>query len=472
MPMRLPAGPYRKIRLSDGTEIPYYIVPFDKRGICEGPETRKHLLECAHSGGFTDIFLFAHGWNNDWSMATGRYEAFIDGYMKLRQEHALPVPAGYRPLLVGIFWPSTALVFGAAETGPEIAAEDPAAIDAAVSAGRQEVAEIAAALLPERVARFYELVQKDALTDEEGLEMATILQPLYNSSSAGLADPVNPANAALAARPASDEVEGSGGPGEPTPLEILGAWKAAAAPPEDFSDPTDFGTAGGGASGPRAAGIGDLLRGLDPRQVIRVATVWQMKDRAGVVGAGGVGPLLRDLLDASSGRIHLIGHSYGAKVVLSAAASAALPRKVDSILLLQPAVSHLCFAAKVPGSGRPGGYRQVLDRVEKPILSTFSARDFPLTRIFHLAVRRAGDLGEAARIAAAGEPEPPSRFAALGGFGPRGAGEQLIDIQDLPQRYDLASGTRVYGLRATRTISGHGDINNASTWWALYNLAS
>jgi hypothetical protein len=154
--------------------------------------------------------------------------------------------------------------------------------------------------------------------------------------------------------------------------------------------------------------------------------------------------------------------------MLSALAAGAVPRRVHSLLLLQPAVSHLCFADQVPGTTRTGGYRMVLDRVARPILSTFSAHDVPLTKIFHVALRRDADLGEA-QIAAG---EPPSVYAALGGFGPRRSGEQLIDILDAPQPYDLGSGARIYGIRGTRTIAGHGAISNESTWWALYTLAS
>ncbi|HEX7182428.1 MAG TPA: alpha/beta hydrolase [Thermoanaerobaculia bacterium] len=451
MPDRLPPGPYRHLRLSDGTDVPYYIIPFDKQGRCEGPETRKHLLDSAKAQGYTDIFLFSHGWNNDWTAATERYENFIEGYMGMRQKHSLPMPPGYKPLLVGIFWPSTALVFTEDEVGPGIAADDPEAMDAAVAEERQEVREVAEALPPDAdVERFYELAQKEALTEEEALELARILAPLYRGEN--------------------DELEAGG---SSSAEEILAVWKAAAPPQQDFSDASDFGTVGGGtAGGPQAAGFGDALRRLDPRQPIRLFTVWQMKDRAGTVGARGVSPLLRDLLKATEEkktRVHLIGHSYGGKVVLSAVAAAELPRKVESILLLQPAVSHLCFAEKVPGTDRPGGYRAVLDRVNKPVLTTFSAHDVPLTRVFHLAVRRADDLGEA-KIAAEGE--PPSQYAALGGFGPRKAGEKLIDIVDRPQKYDLTQGPRVYGIRATRTIGGHGDVSNESTWWALYNLAS
>lgn len=95
-----------------------------------------------------------------------------------------------------------------------------------------------------------------------------------------------------------------------------------------------------------------------------------MKDRAGTVGARGVAPLLTDLLRASEARVHLLGHSFGGKVVLSAlCVPSDLPRKVHAALLLQPAVSHLCFAERVPGTDRPGGYRAALQRVERPILS-------------------------------------------------------------------------------------------------------
>lgn len=124
MAQRLPPGPYRRLRLDDGNEIPYYIIPFDKRGLYDGPQTRRHLLDSAKEGSYSDIFLFSHGWINDWSVATRRYEEFITGYMNMRRKHNLPMAANYRPLLVGIFWPSTALVFGEDETGPQIAAAD------------------------------------------------------------------------------------------------------------------------------------------------------------------------------------------------------------------------------------------------------------------------------------------------------------------------------------------------------------
>ena len=140
MPDRLPPGPYRMLLLDDGTEVPYYIIPFDKNGRSDGPQTRAHLVDAVRNGRFTDVFLFSHGWNNDWTVATKRYEDFMNGYMAMRRAHGLPVANPYRPLLVGVFWPSTALTFGASEEGPEIAAGDPDAMDRAVAEERRPCA--------------------------------------------------------------------------------------------------------------------------------------------------------------------------------------------------------------------------------------------------------------------------------------------------------------------------------------------
>ena len=90
----------------------------------------------------------------------------------------------------------------------------------------------------------------------------------------------------------------------------------------------------------------------------------------------------------------------------------------------------------------------------------------PLTRFFHLALVRPRDLGEAA-IAAGGE--PPNRYAALGGFGPRGvgAGARTTPIVDAGAPYDLvAPGLELLALDGARTIGGHGDVANPSTAWA------
>ena len=257
------------------------------------------------------------------------------------------------------------------------------------------------------------------------------------------------------------------GPETPSPDDLLAIWEQLPVGAEAGGDAT--GDTGGfidevPVANPATAGFPGFL---DPRQIIRTATVLLMKDRAGRVGGNGVAIMLRRLTDASADvRLHLVGHSYGGKVALSALCSGQGPsRPVESVLLLQPAMSCLCFAVDADGHGRPGGYRSALKRCRQPIITTFSSQDVPLTRLFHWAVRRPSDLGEAV-IAGA----PPSRYAALGGYGPQGAGSDVVwdEIREVPDRYDLAAGgIRIIAVQADGVITGHGDVTNTATAWAL-----
>jgi hypothetical protein len=449
----------------------WFMLPFDKRVRCLGPETRAHLVRRAADPEISDVFVFSHGWNNDWNVATGRYRDFIDGYLELRRTSPLPIDRPLRPLLVGVFWPSTALVFGS-ERGEAIAAGPDPQSDRLLDVAQlgAEVAALADAVDDAHVERLYALSEKDELTADEGRELARILAPVL-----GGADDEDPADRDTTVDPdamvdvwrrlPSTEVLIHGAPTQEDP-------RAVAARLDDFGlDPPANPSPGDGA--PVAAGG---LGKLDPRQAVRLATVQLMKDRAGTVGSYGLGAFLAELLEASSQtrpRVHLVGHSYGAKVCLSALCHpSAIARPVDSLLLLQPAVSHRCFARDERGTG---GYAHApSERVDQPILSTFSRHDVPLNLFFPFAARRRADRDEA-RIAGS----QPSRYAALGAVGPRGLGEaaQLVPVR-LPGapdggRYDLGpDAPGVYGIDASATIGGHGKIDNPSTHWALDNLVA
>lgn len=429
-------GPYK---IFPGTpSVPLYVIPFDKAGSCTAPQTRASLIQDAQQGGYTDIYLFSHGWNNDWDTATARYEHFLGRYGTLRKDLQLEYGRSYKPLLVGVFWPSTALVMPS-ERAPEMAAEG--AADAEWLAELPAEAEVRVRSL---------LAAQRRLAASELQELAALLAPLWNrlqradrSADTDLPlDPVSPGElAALWAGGVGDDDDEAGG--------LVDSMSSS--PPE------------------AALSLGDVLGA--PRDLLRTFTVLQMKDRGLHVGGSGAGALLRDLLLVSSAHAHLIGHSYGCLVVLSAlaAAAAAGARKVESVLLLQAAVSRYCFAAQVPDKARAGGYRVVFDHVVQPILATHSRRDLPLRHLFHLAVRRDRDLGQPA---IAGQLPAPSKYAALGGYGPAGCldGEcSERPIHSLAVPYTLA-GTplRLISLEADETILGHGDISVAETWWALF----
>ena len=403
MPPIPPVGPLHVF----GRDTPMYVLPFDKRGSTTAPQTLEHARATLGSGGFTDVFLFSHGWNNDWATATARYRHFAEGLAAQGADEA-----GRRALLLGIFWPSTLLV-APWERAPAIAGDvaDPA----------EE--ELAGDLDPAAAARLRELAGAPLAGDDEAAELAQLLAPV--------ADPA----ALIAAGRAIAEAE--------------------AAPADD-----DWGTVAGPTGGPVTAGV---LAKLDPRNLIRAASVWQMKDRAGRIGTTAVAPLLHDALTGTAARVHCVGHSFGAKVMLSALAAREPVRRAHSLLLLQPAVNHLCFAPQ-------GGYRPVLGRTTRPVFTTYSAHDVALTRFFHLAVRREADRYEP-RIAA--WPEPPSDYAALGGYGPREAGDrtQHVALQPAGAPYALDPALPLAAVDATDGIAGHGAISNARTWWALRELS-
>lgn len=414
--------------------VPFYVVKYDKGGVCTSPSALDHLIDASREK--TDIFLFSHGWNNDWAAATSRYDRFVQQFVEVRRHHWNPPTRPFAPVLVGVIWPSAALV-APWEEGPHIAAAtelDP------------DIRTLADELAPEQRDAFLQIMSNPSAEDTATL--AELLAPIV--------------------REGAEEI---GSNEEPSPDELLGAWRAISAQPPN--KPVRPGGFIDDMPGPGVAAARDpvMAGGWNPLQVLRdglrATTVLLMKDRAGRVGGNGVADMLRRLADAGQARIGLIGHSYGAKVVLSALCSGDGPvRPVDSVLLLQPAFSCYAFATNV--EGRQGGYRLAFQRSRLPIITTYSANDQPLTKFFHLAVRRRSDIAEA--VIAAGE--PPSKFCALGGYGPHGAGvdgnTQRLPMPDVGEGYTpAADDCRIIAVDGTRFIKSHGNVEIPQTAWAL-----
>lgn len=443
-------GPYRILEVPGGTPVPWYMLPFDAAGLCTGPVTRSQLVSEVANGDYTDVFLFSHGWNNTWDNATSSYAAFMTGYAGMVRDRGLVYPRPFHPLLVGIYWPSIEFI-RADELPPQVRdleATNGGEPDLAIAQERPPLAFVAAGVPAAHRQQFSALAERDRLTGAEALEMARLLLPTYQEKASG-----------------PREIPSAGG--AITAEALVEMWRQTLSPAPPDDETQDEGEAA------RVAGDRGLMANVlsfDPRDILRAVTLLKMKDRAGVVGAQGVGPLLADLLAANpAARLHLLGHSYGCRVMLSALCAQPLSRKVNSALLLQPAVSCFCFAGDVLGTGQPGGFREAMARVEQAILATFSRRDLPLHDFFHLAVRRPGDVGEVGGDR--GLESPPDSHAALGGYGPVGCAGECDDMA-MPgpgAGYSLPDGVRVVGLDGSTYISGHSDISNEATWWALYN---
>jgi hypothetical protein len=446
----LPAGPYRTLTTPEGVAFPYYIMPFDANGVCTGPQTRAHLL--ANLAGVTDIFVFSHGWNNDWSAATERYEAFIKGFQHTRATLNLRMPATYKPLLIGVFWPSQSLTVFENETGPGFAGRAPTTGGAKSTELRALIDTVAEELPEASRARFRTLASAASLDAAESRELATMLAAALGSIS-------------------DDD---TGATTSPSADDLLTAASTLTAPEPDYDAVGSVGSgpAANAARDPQAAGlIGTVLGALDPRNIIKPFTVWKMKDRAGVIGANGVAPLLTDVLNAAAptARVHLLGHSYGCKVVMTATCKMTSTRQIESALLIQPAFSVYAFAETVPERNVSGGFLPARSRVRQPITMTFSRFDVPLHTMFHLSVRRREDVGELQYAGA----EVPSKFAAMGGYGPQATqGATVIPLRNPGAPYTLPAAPAIIGIEGSRVIKGHGDFLHDDVWYLSWTLAT
>lgn len=169
----------------------------------------------------------------------------------------------------------------------------------AVATEADRLRDLAAALSVQDAARFYALLQQEQITAAEALELAWLAAPLYAASDDEL-----PGERGADARNGRRWCWCTGRTA-PDPLAAL-AWRAAR---RVARRGVWRGRRGRTRRRRRDWGI------PIPRPIVaRGPTVYQMKDRSGVVGAHGVGPLLRESLPAAAGEragLHGAGHSYG-----------------------------------------------------------------------------------------------------------------------------------------------------------------
>ncbi len=111
-----------------------------------------------------------------------------------------------------------------------------------------------------------------------------------------------------------------------------------------------------------------------------------MRDRAGKVGANGIAPLLEQL-QGDGRRIHLVGHSFGARAATAAANATNAP--VHALVLLQGAFSHYGFADNWDGQGADGLFRAVPNRIHGPVVVTHTKNDKAVGLAYAIASRLA-----------------------------------------------------------------------------------
>jgi hypothetical protein len=196
---------------------------------------------------------------------------------------------------------------------------------------------------------------------------------------------------------------------------------------------------------------------------LRALSFWKMKARATEFGASAAFGLLSGLQGATSAevRFHLIGHSFGCIVMSAMLAgpqdNSHLVRPVDSLSLLQGALSLWSYASDIPHAPGTAGYfhRIIADRrVAGPVITTQSEYDTAVGRLYPLAA------GAAQQVHFA--PGELPKYGAIGTFGVRGPGAEIVDLKMLPadSAYTFEHG-KVYNLESSHIIRNGGPPSGA-----------
>ncbi len=387
----------------------------------------------------SDLLVISHGWNNDMQDARALYERFLHSLHQLPQPSSGP---GSKLAVLRVFWPSKKFTDedlipggGAASAdteneaallrGLESLKHDPQRL------GETGVDPVRAANINAAIAVLDQLDHSADARREYVLRIRAVLNP--------------------------DDAHEEDASREFFELEPDDLFDSFAQEVELELEVDEGGVATVDEGG--AAFLGDLLSGAKAaaRRIANFATYYQMKSRAGTVGGGGVAATLARVRERRPELpIHLVGHSFGGRLVTAAAARLEPGDAPVTLTLLQAAFSHNGLSEKFDGT-KDGAFRTVLrdKRVSGPVLITHTKNDLAVGIAYPLASRIAFD-----NAAALGDRNDP-----YGGMGRNGAQhtpevrteESSLRTTENQHVYAFAPGA-VYNLNADETIQDHSDV--------------
>jgi hypothetical protein len=439
----------------DGTNLSYYLIAFDENGIerkeADGTLLGRRVLQDVAASGATDVFLFAHGWKGDIPAAREQYQRWIrmvasrvDDIARLRK-----ITPNFRALLIGLHWPSLPWGDETLEAAASFAAP------AFAAPGEAEPAQTD---LATQIAKW---VDEYAARIADTPEARAALQTIFNAAFTEAAPPKLPPAVEEAYRVLNREAglgsDGeAGGPGnDRKPFDPEDAYQRGLE-----EDTISFG----------GAGFGGLLSPL------RQLSFWKMKDRARVFGEAGAHELLKALqTKAAAARFHLMGHSFGCIVASAMVAGpdgkGKLPRPVETLALIQGALSLWSYCTSIPSVPAQAGYfRPVLDghTVRGTMFSTQSVHDTAVGKIYPLGA------GVARQVSFA--PGELPTYGGIGTFGVRGPGCDAIDCKMAPVAASNGfEPGKVYNVESSEFIIGgsgfagaHSEIDKAEVAHAFW----
>ena len=404
--------------------------------------------------GVTDLLVLAHGWNNDMADARNLYDHLVNSIDAVAPN--VPGIAGRQLGVVRVFWPSKK--FAESDLIPgggaaSAATENDAALIRALEELKHDPMRLGGtdvdAARAANVDRAIELVGQLDASFEAQQEFVLRIRAVLNPDEA---HPDDGSREFFEREPdvLFDRFR------EPIPVTLEAGHGGAASLDE------------GGA-----AFFGDLLEGAQAaaRRIANFATYYQMKTRAGTVGQNGLAPLLVRVRDRRPDLpLHLVGHSFGGRLVT--AASARLPANTDRVTmtLLQAAFSHNGLSRQFD-TQNDGAFRTVFDdqRISGPILITHTKNDLAVGIAYPLASRIALD-----QAAALGDADDP-----YGGMGRNGAQHTPeVSVAETELRDDASDSSytftrgSVFNLVADRFIADHGAVTGRQVANALLHAVA
>jgi hypothetical protein len=409
------------IEMVPGTDLQYYLIGFDAEGRerTDDPDgsMSQRVVGVLDREPITDVFLISHGWQGDVPAARKQYNNWIGAMARCEADIAQmrQVQPQFQPLLIGLHWPS--LPWGDEDLGAAAVSFDPMAATSIA----QLIDQYAGRLADTAAARAaLETIFVAALDDIAPSTLPQTVRDAYH---------ILDREAAL-----SSAGEGAAPGADREPFDPERAFQNAQV------EPVDFGW----------FSVGGLLSPL------RQLSFWKMKDRARHFGETGGFTLLRDLQRTIAAprevRFHLIGHSFGCIVVSAMVAGpgghGTLVRPVDSVALVQGALSLWSYCADIPvAPGQPGYFHAIIAerKVKGPLITTQSE--------FDTAVGRFYPLGAGVRRQVTFAPGELPKYGGLGTFGIRGLDEAVVDLDMLPVHAPYAfAPDKIYNLESSRFI--------------------
>lgn len=419
-----------------------HLIDFDVAGTVTDPAAEQALLNDVRNGR-NEIFVFAHGWNNTPDQARQRFDQFFTTLLD-----AVSAAHRDRVVTVGVIWPAIRWPDETDDAGPDRAVADFTTISSPQIA---DLAPVLAPIYPEpdqagALARMAELLKEQPRDPDALAEFQSLLGVLAGPPEQG----------------ATEEDHNNDS------LFTL--------PPEKvFSGFADFAAESASAGGATFGGdpwrrmwSGALWAG-------RVASYYTMRKRAAVVGEQGLGPLITRLHDAGGTHVHLIGHSFGARLVSFSLLG--LPEgwqgeasPVKSLLLLQGAFSHFTFASTLSFQRNGGALANMQSRVDGPLVVTHTKRDFALSDFYPKASLMRGQDSSAIT-------DLLFRWGAMGHDGAQEVAAQEVPAGPVGAEYPWRKGEFV-NLDCNRLIAAgrwpfgaHSDIIHPELGWVAASAA-